>query len=194
MTDVPDWEKKYWANRLQQKTSGQHQQQMPQQPHYEPLHVTQARLKGQDPNQLMRSLGVQIDGFSNMDDPRVMASREITGQLSARDQVTGAKVVMLREGARYFRQVQSEAYGVSIPLLRSMGQITNATGREFELRGPSRGYIIDGLNVIDAGKMNESPERFVSLMKVRAPFIGDIFVESSAVIESFNGGRTILRG
>lgn len=193
MTDVPDWEKKYWANRLQQKTSGQHQQ-MSQQPHYEPLHVTQARTRGQDPNQLMRSLGVQIDGFSNMDDPRVAASRELTGQLSARDQVPGGKVVMLREGARYFRQVQSEAYGVSIPLLRSMGQITNVTGREFELRGPSRGYVIDGLNVIDAGKMNESPERFVSLIKVRAPFVGDIFVESSAVIESFNGQRSILRG
>jgi hypothetical protein len=193
MTDVPDWEKKYWANRLQQKTSGQNQQ-MPQQPHYEPLHVTQARTRGQDPNQLIRSLGVQIDGFSNMDDPRVAASRELTGQLSARDQVPGGKVVMLREGARYFRQVQSEAYGVSIPLLRSMGQITNVTGREFELRGPSRGYVIDGLNVIDAGKMNESPERFVSLIKVRAPFVGDIFVESSAVIESFNGQRSILRG
>lgn len=192
MTDVPDWEKKYWANRLQQKAVGH--QQTSQQPHYEPLHVTQARTRGQDPNQLIRSLGVQIDGLSNLDDPRVMASREASGQFSARDNIPGAKVVMLREGARYFRQVQSEAYGVSIPLLRSMGQITNVSGREFELRGPSRGYVIDGLNVIDAGKMNESPERFVSLIKVRAPFIGDIFVESSAVIESFGNQRTLLRG
>ena len=192
MTDVPDWEKKYWANRLQQKAAGH--QQTSQQPHYDPLHVTQARTRGQDPNQLIRSLGVQIDGLSNLDDPRVMASREASGQFSARDNIPGAKVVMLREGARYFRQVQSEAYGVSIPLLRSMGQITNVSGREFELRGPSRGYVIDGLNIIDAGKINESPERFVSLVKVRAPFIGDIFVESSAVIESFGNQRSVLRG
>ena len=75
-----------------------------------------------------------------------------------------------------------------------MGQITNVSGREFELRGPSRGYVIDGLNIIDAGKINESPERFVSLVKVRAPFIGDIFVESSAVIESFGNQRSVLRG
>ena len=66
--------------------------------------------------------------------------------------------------------------------------------KEFELRGPSRGYVVDGLPVIDAGKMNENPERFVNLVKVRTNFIVDIFVDSSALIEHFGGQKTILRG
>jgi hypothetical protein len=192
MSDVPDWEKKYWNNRLQQKMT---QASTPSaQPHFEPAHVTQARMRGQDPNQMLRNLGVQIDGMSNMDDPRVQASRQLSGQLSARDQSPEGQVVMLREGARYFRQISMEAFGVSIPLLRSMGQANNLAGRQFELRGASRGYIVDGLNVIDAGKMNESPERFVNLVKIRAPFIGDIFVENSSIIHANGQQKGILKG
>lgn len=191
MADIPDWEAKYWANRLQQKVSGNVQNS--QQNHYEPLHVTQAKQRGEDPNSFLRNYP-QFAGSSNMNDPRVLASRELSGQLSAHDAPNNVKVVMLREGATYYRQVQSEGYGTTIPLLRAMGRINNVAGKEFELRGPSRGYIVDGLPVIDAGKMNENPERFVNLVKVRTNFIGDIFVDSAAIIESFNGQRTILRG
>jgi hypothetical protein len=191
MSDIPDWEAKYWANRLQQKATGNNQISQPN--HHEPLHVTQAKQRGEDPNSFLRNYP-QFTGASNMNDPRVAASRELSGQLSARDVQNNVKVVMLREGATYYRQVQSEGYGTTIPLLRGMGKLNNISGKEFELRGPSRGYVVDGLPVIDAGKMNENPERFVNLVKVRTNFIGDIFVDSSALIEHFGGQKTILRG
>lgn len=194
MSDIPDWEKKYWDNRLKQKINQQQPTTAASQPHYEPLHVSQARMRGEDPNQSIRNLGFNVGGVSKLDDPRVQSSRELSGQLSASDNVPNAKVVMIREGARYYRQIQMEAFGVSIPLLRTMGQMANAQGRQFEVRGQSRGYIVDGLSVIDAGKMNESPERFISLVKIRAPFVGDIFVESSSLIEVGGNQQTILKG
>ncbi len=35
MADIPDWEAKYWANRLQQKATGNNQISQPN--HHEPL-------------------------------------------------------------------------------------------------------------------------------------------------------------
>lgn len=106
--------------------------------------------------------------------------------------------IYLREGANYYRQIQNnDGFGTTTPLIRSMGQLNGVNGKEFAIMGELRAYCVDHLSTIDLSKINEEPQRMKNLVRVRAPFVGDILVERSAIINSHNvgdGSRTILKG
>lgn len=104
----------------------------------------------------------------------------------------------LREGANYYRQIQNnDGWGTTTPLIKSMGTLNGVNGKEFAIMGEIQGYCVDNLSTIDLSKINEEPQRMLQLIRVRAPFVGDILVERSAIVNSHNvgvGGRTILKG
>ncbi len=160
---------KYWANRAAQ-VSQQQQNQRPtsQHPHSNP--------------------GREVD-LSNM-----IQQRAMMGGLM--QQPSNSQIVYLREGAKYYRQIQNESgYGTTTPLLRSMGPLANVNAKEFSIMGEIRGYCVDDLPRIDLSKMNEEPARMLTLVRVRAPFAGDILVEEKNIIRSnVTGGRNILKG
>ena len=104
------------------------------------------------------------------------------------------QIVYLREGAKYYRQIQNESgFGTTTPLIRSMGPLANVGAKEFSIMGEVKGYCVDDLPRIDLSKMNEEPARMLTLVRVRAPFAGDILIEEKNIIRS-NAGRTVLRG
>lgn len=103
--------------------------------------------------------------------------------------------VFLREGGQYYRQIQGgDGFGNTMPLVRSMGPLANVYGKQFVVMGDFRGYCIDNLQQVDLSKINEEPERMLVLVRVRAPFAGDMLVPKSAIIESSNAGKQLLRG
>lgn len=163
---MDDWESKFWAAKQQQQQTQQRPQQRP--------------FQGQP--------GPTGNNFPEVD---------ITGRLQQRmmSQQPASNEVYLREGTQYYRQVQGDGFGAAVPLVRSMGPLANVSGKQFAVMGDMRGYCIDNLQQIDLSKINEQPERMLVLVKVRAPFVGDILVEKKSLIQnSINSGKGILRG
>jgi len=116
---------------------------------------------------------------------------------AAMQQPTNSQVVYLREGAKYYRQVQNESgFGTTTPLIRSMGPLSNVGAKEFSVIGEIKGYCVDDLPRIDLSKINEEPARMITLVRVRAPFAGDILIEERNIIRSnsANSGRAVLKG
>ncbi|MFA6049901.1 MAG: hypothetical protein WC761_01770 [Candidatus Paceibacterota bacterium] len=164
---MDDWEAKYWAAKQQQQTQQRPQQQRPFQGQPGPTGPA--------------------NNFPEVD---------ITGRLQQRmmSQQPASAEVYIREGTQYYRQVQGDGFGAAVPLVRSMGPLANVSGRQFAVMGDMRGYCIDNLQQIDLSKINEQPERMLMLVKVRAPFVGDILVPKTAVIENTSGTNKLLKG
>jgi len=110
----------------------------------------------------------------------------------------GTSAVYLREGVNYYRQIQNnDGFGTTTALIKSMGPLNGVNGKEFTIMGELRAYCVDNLSTIDLSKINEEPQRMLDLVRVRAPFVGDLLVERSAIINNSNvsyGGRAILKG
>ena len=157
---------KYWANRATQVQQNQRPAQ--QSPHR--------------PNQT----GREIDA-TNMIQQRAMMN-------AIQPDAGNSQTVYLREGAKYYRQIQNESgFGTTTPLIRSMGPLANVAAKEFSIMGEIKGYCVDDLPRIDLSKMNEEPARMLTLVRVRAPFAGDILIEEKNIIRNASG-RNILRG
>lgn len=158
---------KYWANRATQM--GQQNQRPTQQaPH--------------------NHMGREIDATN------IMQQRAMMGAVMNQQQSSNSQIVYLREGAKYYRQIQNESgFGTTTPLIRSMGPLSNVGAKEFSVKGEIKGYCVDDLPRIDLSKMNEEPARMLTLIRVSAPFAGDILIEEKNIIRS-NAGRTVLKG
>ncbi len=158
---------KYWANRAAQ--IGQQNQRPTQQIPCVPLNR-------------------EIDATS------IMQQRAMMGHAVNQQQSSTTQVVYLREGAKYYRQIQNESgFGTTTPLIRSMGPLSNVGAKEFSVKGEIKGYCVDDLPRIDLSKMNEEPARMITLIRVSAPFAGDILIEEKNIIRS-HADRSILRG
>lgn len=158
---------KYWANRAAQ-IGQQNQRPAPQAPH--------------------NPMGREIDATN------IMQQRAMMGAVMNQQQSSNSQVVYLREGAKYYRQIQNESgFGTTTPLIRSMGPLSNVGAKEFSVKGEIKGYCVDDLPRIDLSKMNEEPARMITLIRVSAPFAGDILIEEKNIIRS-NAGRSVLRG
>ena len=79
-----------------------------------------------------------------------------------------------------------------------MGELTGVANKEFAIMGEMKAYCVDNLSSIDLSKINEQPQRMMSLVRVRAPFAGDLLVERSAIVNGGNnasyGGKSLLKG
>jgi len=196
MNDVPEWEKKFWAER--QRTAGQQRGQQPQRPeempHYEPLHITQDRQRNaHNPH---HNPHAPTDQWRDVDAMSMMQSRQsgmaIPG-MGPPPATAGAPMVTLREGARFYRAVQAEKWGHTQKMVRSGGAVQGVAGREFQLKGETQCYCIDSLPVVDLSQIN--PQYMMNLVEVSAPFIGTILVERSAVVPVGQaGGQQLLKG
>lgn len=176
---MEDWEKKYWQQKVQQKSG---QPQNPQDlPHYEPAHITQDKQRAQQAGDQWREIDPLTAMYTNQ---AGMASRGMGPQQ--------AEVVQLREGAVYYRKVDAEGFGTTMPMVRSCGPIVGVVGKEFEKRQECHCYLIDNLQVVDLGDVN--PQKMLRLVEVRAPFIGTVLVERSAVLDPASRGPKVLKG
>jgi len=172
---MEDWEKKYWAQKMQQL------QKNPQElPHHEPAHIAQDRQRAQQAGNHWREIDPLTAMYANQ---QGMTSRGMGPQV---------QVVHLREGVVYYKKVDVEGFGTTMPMVRSCGPAVGVVGREFEMRQECHCYLIDNLEVVDLGNVN--PQKMLKLVEVRAPFIGTILVESSAVVAPGDRGPKILKG
>lgn len=169
MADVPDWEKKYWEKRAQQAPH----QQRPVPP--APPAVRDVEINAAD----------------------IMSQRAMAGMTVAPRHGQHPGVVYLREGATYYRQIHNpDGFGTTMPLVRSMGPLAQVGGKTFDIKGDMRAYCIDNLPSVDLSRVNENPERMLVLVRVSAPFVGDILVPRAAIIETSptQGSKQLLRG
>lgn len=167
-----DWETKYWANRAAQLQ--QQRGMQPQRPQYQ-----------QQPTR------PQI--------PEVDVASMLMQRAMMQQPQNGGAPIYLREGANYYRQIQNnDGFGTTTPLIKSMGALNGVNGKEFAIMGEMRAYCVDNLSTIDLSKINQEPGRMLDLVRVRAPFAGDLLVERSAIVNGGNnisyGGKTLLKG
>ena len=172
-----DWEAKYWANRAAQIANN-------------PSPPTNSPLRSSPPPSRDR----EIDAGEIFSQNRMMQQTH-----SGRN--GGAVSVFLREGFDYYRLVPNPAgFGTTVPLIRHVGKISQVQGKEFVMRQEVRGWCIDASSpAIDLAKMNEQPERMLSLVEVEAPFVGTLLVPREALVEirsphNVHGGREVLKG
>jgi len=171
MADIPDWEAKYWANKQREKLE-----------------------RGPSPTQQHSPQRPSPSDFRDVDTSALLQQRMMSGITQG---AAGQSSVLLREGVTYYRQIQGgEGFGSTMPLVRSMGPVNGVGGKEFVVMGEVRGYCIDNLSNVDLSKVNDQPDRMLRLVKVRAPFVGDILVEQSAVVYTSPAKQqqTLLKG
>jgi hypothetical protein len=187
MSDIPDWEVKYWAMR---------QQQLAQQKQNTKVYPISSVNSRQEPIQWSQADQVSIGAGGYLEiDPVAMLQRKMMNDFIGSHASTH-KAVFLREGAEYYRNIQgADGFGNVVPLVRSMGQLTGVVGKEFVVQGETRGFLIDGLTQVDLAKVNECSDRFGRYVIVSTPFVGRILVQRNAIIEiQQQSQRSILKG
>ncbi len=189
--DMPDWEKKYWAQKQKQM------QQKQNNPNSNPDAFTRQPpgnpedLPHFDPNDLYKQMADQStqgqpgqDGWKDIDPMTAMFANQ--DALAARGTGPQTQPVMIKEGAVHYRPVDAQNFGTTMPLAKNCGPITNVNGKEFEMKGETNVYVIDGMNVVDMENLD--PSRTKKLVEVSAPFMGKFLVEKSAIVGISGGG------
>lgn len=134
-------------------------------------------------------------GSREIDAGALMAQRVMTNQALGSNS-GGSAPVMLREGMPYYKLIPNpDGFGTTTPLIRHMGPLSQVAGKEFVVLNELRAYLIDNSPVVDLSKISSSPDKFLTLIRVRAPFVGDILVAKEAVVFSTSGiSRGVLKG
>lgn len=172
MSDIPEWEKQFWAKKAQQAQDL---------PHYEPAHVTQQRMRPQQPvvSPHMR-MDKEIDLTAHL-------QQKMMQQGMSMPTPGGQRVCYLKEGVQAYRNV-SQGFGSTVPLVLNIGPTYKVQGKQFERLGTVRCYVVEGNETVDLSKINEHPERMRTLVQVKAPWIGEILVPESAIVNISSGG------
>lgn len=164
---MEDWEKKYFAIRAQQK------------------------------QQQNSSREDQVKNLkSGLDWKEADISSFLTNKLISQNvNQNNSNAVHLKEGYEYYKVINSQNFGHSIPLVRNMGTLSNVNNIEFVIMEEIKVFCVDNMNVVDLSKINEQPEKYLTLIKVRSALNGDLLVNKSAIVEySFiNGCKQILK-
>lgn len=181
---MDDWEKKYWSLKQQQKQNNSYTRMPPANPndlpHYEPAHITN--------NKQRFSQQQHSNGWREIDPIGAMYANMERLQNNLQSQV-----VFLRPGVKYYKSVQSNSFGSTMPLVKDCGVYNESNQKEFEMKNTCKCYIIDNLNTVDLSNLD--PNRLVELVELRAPWIGSILVEKRYIIQArTNNGPQILKG
>jgi len=144
--------------------------------------------------QLAQKQSVPQNG-REIDAGALMSQRAMTNQALGSNS-GGSAAVMLREGMPYYKLIPNpDGFGTTTPLIRHMGPLSQVAGKEFVVMNEIRAYLVDNSPVVDLSKISSSPEKFLNLIRVRAPFAGDILVAKEAVVFSTSGiSRGVLKG
>ena len=182
MTD--DWEKKYWAQRQQQL-----QKKSSELPHFEPAHIAQDRMRAQQgaqPNPRDRFNG----GWKDIDPATAMYTNQ--DGMAARGMGPQQQTVAVKEGCLYWRPVQSQGFGATMPMVRSCGPFVGASSKVFELKSECHCLCIDDMQVIDMGKVDQG--KMLNLVEIRAPWIGSVLVRREDIVMPGEKGPRVLKG
>ena len=179
--DNGDWEKAYWSKRQQQLNNLHQRPQQTQTPGHTPINNgSGGGWRDVDVNEFVQQRMLQQVGQSQIPN-------------------SNSKVVFLREGYEHFTGVDgASGFGSTVPMVKSLGKLqTNIQGRQFVLKGEVSAYCIDNLSSVDLSKINEHPERKLTLVRVAENlFSREILVPRSAIVENSNrhNGQEILKG
>lgn len=165
-------------------------------PHFTPAHTDQQNI--QLPNVPQPPNGGEIDLTARLQQ-RLQQQPQMNPPVQNRDMphYSGptANVCMVRENITAYRQVQSQSFGSTTPLVIGIGPLNGVAGKQFENKGLVSCYLVDNMQTIDLAEMSEHPERMIRLVQISAPFIGTLLVPESAIVSSTsNQGAQILRG
>jgi hypothetical protein len=137
---------------------------------------------------------------------RQPAIKDISDQLQARIQSMtvasqnseGGKVADLREGLPYFTKLNTQNFGNGATLFKSAGVISGKSSKNVTIKKEVNGMVVDGVSVVDFGKLQENPLPNITLIEVSVPFLGVFFVQKEAVVSTNSGplgdGRSLLKG
>ena len=191
----PEKERAYWEKRAQDL------------PHFEPAHKQQQQ---QQPPQQQPTQPQHQGGYGDVDltaalarramqqqtQPHQMQQPRYQGSPPQQQQQAPQRTAYIRENSETYRVVDHQGFGTAKTLAMHTGPLNNnMVGREFEIKGQVECYLVDGTSPIDLGKMSEHPGKLIRLVKLSAPFIGDILVPESAIVRSHqNSGAQLLRG
>ena len=112
-------------------------------------------------------------------------------------QAPPANTCMVRENVQAYRAIDAQGFGTTTPLVINVGPLNGIAGREFENKGLVQCYLVDNMKSIDLSEMSEHPERMIRLVQISAPFIGNLLVPESAIVNTTGpsgGGQQLLRG
>jgi len=184
MSDDMDWEKRYWANKARERTTGKSQERLP---------------AGIRPVALP-------DGYTNSRNGEVdvssMMAQRVASQVGG-GTAPGGRSCTLKEGYPYYSKVQTGEFGSTAVLVRSVGTLNGISGRTFEVLSEVNAYVIDNLPTVDLSTLPQQSHLSKELVAVRAPFIGNIMVPRDAIMESLTtnavgvvsyGGKRMLKG
>ncbi len=98
--------------------------------------------------------------------------------------------VYLREGLKSYRKLEIES---PVPVAIEMGPIHGVAGQVFEYAGKIKVYLTENMNKpIDLSRIDHS--RFITLVIVKAPFLGTMLVPEAAVVRAADQRQQILKG
>ena len=109
------------------------------------------------------------------------------------------QVCRLQEGYTFFRAMQTQGFGATVPLVRPGGSIPgNISSTEFQIKGIRNVYIIPPQQtVVDMAQIQANPQMLTQLVEVTAPMVGTFLVPREAIMggqqQGQPGGQQILR-
>lgn len=189
--EMPDWEKEFWKRKQQQLKNKQANPEQDPNAFTRPPPSNPDELPHFDPNDLYKQMANQSaegqpspDGWKDIDPMTAMFANQ--DALAARGTGPQTQPVMVKEGATHYRPVDAQNFGTTMPLAKNCGPLSGISGREFEMKGETNVYVIDGMNVVDMENLD--PSRTKKLVEVSSPFMGKILVDRSAIVGIQGGG------
>jgi len=192
MSDIPEWERKYWADRAAKL------------PHYKPAH----ELQGGQQNtfqQPARAPAPQNNGgivdITSALQQRLMQQGipSVFGQ--QQPSTISGRVCFVKEGFQAYRMLPTDGFGSTTPLVIPIGPVSGMNGKQFERSELKRCFVVDNTAVnskVDLSEMSNHPEKFMNLVQVSAPFAGSFLVPESAIVpfnqQSSSNSNKILKG
>lgn len=104
----------------------------------------------------------------------------------------------IKPGATFYRPLATSGWPTSFPCVKESG-ITPPVSQDFEYRGETKVYKV-GKDAIDFSKIDPNSPNLITLIEVKANFVGVILVNKSDILEIKNNNsnmqstKTILRG
>jgi hypothetical protein len=103
----------------------------------------------------------------------------------------GGQMVYLREGVQSYRELQGTNSPVTIAV--DIGPTSGVVGKEFELRGAKKVYILEGHHqAVDLSNLDYS--RVITLVEVKTAWAGNMLVPESAIMRQGLRPNQLLKG
>lgn len=186
---MEDWQKKYYANRMN-GTPMPHEQPQVNQGIPGMPRVSNGEV---DINQLLQqrlAAGIQQNPSHN--------SNGFMPQ-GFKPNNSGPQQINLKVGKTYYVSVSTGGgFQAPVPLIKEGGKVVEQISKNVFLKKTEKCYLIDNMSVVDLSRINENPQLITEVCLIEIPLIGMIYVTKDAIIENnakvMPDGRQLLRG